>query len=189
MNVYFSSDNHYFHANIIKYCGRPHASVDEMNTAMVSNWNSTVGDDDVVFHLGDLSAGLKGRENDLCRLIGSLKGTKILIRGNHDHQPDDWYVQAGFRSVHDSLNLGGVLLIHYPLHEAFSRGFIPDKLGVVEQVVHGHVHRCDIDEFENHYNVAVDRNNFTPVSAKNAIKSHALLSNFMSVQEAFLSCK
>ena len=101
MAVYFSSDNHYFHANIIKYCSRPFRDVGEMNAAMVDNWNSVVSDEDVVFHLGDVSAGLRDRVDDFKALIGSLRGKKVLIRGNHDHQTDEWYVEAGFRSVHE----------------------------------------------------------------------------------------
>jgi len=171
MAVYFSSDNHYFHANIIKYCSRPFRDVDEMNAAMVDNWNSVVKDEDVVFHLGDVSAGLRDRVDDFKALIGSLRGKKVLIRGNHDHQTDEWYVEAGFRSVHESLVLGGVLMVHYPVHEAISRKVDDSGWGVVEHVVHGHIHRCDVEDFEDHYNVAVDRHGFVPVSSGLAIPS------------------
>ena len=53
--VFFTSDTHFNHTNIIQYCQRPFKSTDEMNEAMIDNWNSVVGEDDTVFHLGDFS--------------------------------------------------------------------------------------------------------------------------------------
>ena len=51
--LYFSSDHHFFHANVIRYCNRPFGSVQEMNEALILNWNKTVTNDDIVYHLGD----------------------------------------------------------------------------------------------------------------------------------------
>jgi len=189
MAVYFSSDNHYFHANIIKYCSRPFRDVEEMNATMVGNWNSVVKDEDVVFHLGDVSAGLRDRVDDFKTLIGSLKGKKILIRGNHDHQTDEWYVEAGFRSVHESLSIGGVLMVHYPVQEAISRKVDDSKWGAVDHVLHGHIHRCDVQDFENHYNVAVDRNDFSPVSVEKAVPEQFRGKFLEEVKEKFIICK
>ncbi len=53
MSLYFTSDTHFGHKNIIQTCNRPFASVDEMDEAMVARWNQRVGPDDTVFHLGD----------------------------------------------------------------------------------------------------------------------------------------
>ena len=47
--VFLTSDTHFDHENIIKYCSRPFNSKDEMNKAMISNWNSVVGDSDTVY--------------------------------------------------------------------------------------------------------------------------------------------
>jgi calcineurin-like phosphoesterase family protein len=51
--VFFTSDTHFGHANIIKYCGRPFASVEEMNRELIARWNAVVGPRDTVYHLGD----------------------------------------------------------------------------------------------------------------------------------------
>ena len=169
MNTYFSSDTHYFHDNIIKYCNRPFLSADEMNQTMLKRWNDVVGPDDIAVHVGDISAGLKGRTSDLERVIGQLNGRKILVRGNHDHQTNEWYLSAGFLRVFDHVNLGGVLLTHYPLQELVQQIDDLSVLGNVEHVIHGHVHRTDIPEFEMHYNVAADRNDFTPISLEKAV--------------------
>jgi calcineurin-like phosphoesterase family protein len=55
LNIFFSAHTHFFHDNIIKYSRRPFANVDEMNTAIIDNWNTTVGPTDIVYLLGDLT--------------------------------------------------------------------------------------------------------------------------------------
>ena len=50
--VFFVSDTHFFHKNIIKDCDRPFADVDEMNQFMIDRWNEAVGPDDIVIHVG-----------------------------------------------------------------------------------------------------------------------------------------
>lgn len=163
MNVYLTSDTHYFHDNIIKYCNRPFSSTEEMNEVMIQRWNEIVGPDDTCIHVGDLSAGLKGRTEELKSLIGRLNGKKILIRGNHDHQTDEWYISAGFSSVHDHINCEGILFVHYPLEQLVTRVNDLSQFGEVDFVIHGHTHKTDTPEYENHYNVAVDRNDFRPI--------------------------
>lgn len=57
--VFFTSDCHFDHANIIKYCSRPFESADEMNRQLILNWNKVVQWDDTVFILGDFCFGSK----------------------------------------------------------------------------------------------------------------------------------
>lgn len=172
MSIFFSSDHHFFHANIIKYCNRPFADVDCMNTDMVCRWNSTVGKEDTVIYCGDLSAGLGKRTENLREVIQSLNGRKFLVRGNHDHQPDNWYEESGFEKVFESLLLDGILVLHYPLLVAMDFGINLDDFGEIQHVVHGHTHYADSPNHENHFNVAADRNDYTPVDYKKAIPDH-----------------
>ncbi len=87
--IYFTSDHHFGHENIIKHCKRPFSSVTEMDDHMVEAWNSVVGKRDTVYHLGDIShkrCDPEYAEDLVCRLNGSI----CLIIGNHevDHDPD-----------------------------------------------------------------------------------------------------
>ena len=68
--AFFTSDTHFYHANIINFCGRPFKNVEVMNETLIANWNSVVGADDIVFHLGDFCLG------------GSAEWTNILNRLN-----------------------------------------------------------------------------------------------------------
>jgi calcineurin-like phosphoesterase family protein len=97
-----------------------------------------------------------GRYEDLRSIITKLRGKKILIRGNHDHQTNAWYVSAGFKMVVDWLLRDDVLFIHKP-----ATSMCPDVISLKEQaqprlIVHGHIHDSRPD-IPGHFNVAWDR--------------------------------
>ena len=58
-HIWVTSDTHFNHANIIKYCNRPFSSVEEMNETIIANWNKVVSQGDTVYHLGDFALGDK----------------------------------------------------------------------------------------------------------------------------------
>ena len=55
--VFFTSDTHFGHENILKFCNRPFSSIEDHDLALINNWNSVIGNDDTVFHLGDFCFG------------------------------------------------------------------------------------------------------------------------------------
>ena len=88
-NILLTSDQHFGHKNIIRYCNRPFDCVEEMNEILVQNWNETVTNNDVIYHLGDFMMGLSIKRPEesykkLVEMVGRLRGTIRLISGNHD---------------------------------------------------------------------------------------------------------
>jgi len=97
MKIFAIADTHFGHSNIIKYCNRPFASVEEMDAALIKNWNETVSNNDIVLHLGDVCVG--GGKERAKEIISRLNGKKILIMGNHDNWSEEFYRSAGFHTV------------------------------------------------------------------------------------------
>jgi calcineurin-like phosphoesterase family protein len=79
--IFFISDTHFDHANIIRFCHRPFDDYKEMNQTMLENWNKTVRQNDIVFFLGDLVCGKGSRHPDYW--LKQLNGIVYIIRGNH----------------------------------------------------------------------------------------------------------
>ncbi len=82
MTTWFTSDMHYGHEAIIRYCNRPFSGVHHMAAMMIMRWNEVVMPDDIVYVIGDATMGQ--REFTL-KYIGDLNGHKYLVPGNHDY--------------------------------------------------------------------------------------------------------
>lgn len=77
--VYFTSDTHFYHSNIIGFCKRPFKNVEDMNETLIGNWNRVVSQDDIVFHLGDFCLG---GSHEWTKILNRLNGKIYLILGN-----------------------------------------------------------------------------------------------------------
>lgn len=88
-NIWFTSDQHFGHDNVIKHCDRPFDSIEEMNESLIDNFNSVVKMGDTVWHIGDFAFPIrvKGKENQT-KYVESiwrrLNGNHEFIEGNHD---------------------------------------------------------------------------------------------------------
>lgn len=82
MRTFFTADTHFGHGNIIGHCDRPFASVEEMDEALIANWNAVVSRRDTVWHLGDFAYRANAARVE--ELFARLNGVKHLIIGNHD---------------------------------------------------------------------------------------------------------
>lgn len=186
--VFFTSDTHFFHKNIIDFCNRPFTSVEEMNETLINNWNNVVSPDDYIFHLGDFCFGGSSAW-DYC--LNHLNGHKFLILGNHEMKnlkdgsmfKFDWvgfqaYIRIGNRSVY---------LNHFPFL-CYGGSYRRGENAVIQ--LFGHVHsqpkHYDIEHITDsevkeilgkdtsrlqyllptQYDVGVDNNNYTPISWK-----------------------
>ena len=112
--VYFTSDTHFGHQNILQYAQRPFKNVTEMDELMIANWNQVVPADGTVYHLGDFCFGDAGK---VAKIIERLNGNIVLIKGNHDRNIE--HNTQLFQEVYDqhALLIEGqrILLNHYPM--------------------------------------------------------------------------
>ena len=183
--VFFTSDTHFGHENIIKYCKRPFANADEMDDTLIKNWNSVVGPNDTVFHLGDFAWG---NPHIWDNALDKLNGHIHLILGNHDMKNIQEGYMDRFASVsfQKQIYIGNVCIYlnHYPflcyagsyhlkrkiwdlfghVHSdpnLYDFSFI-DDLGVKEILTNDHARLQHL--LPTQYDVGVDNNNYTPVS-------------------------
>lgn len=184
--IFFTSDTHFGHQNILDFCKRPFNSVEEMDEALIKNWNNVVGPNDYVFHLGDFC--FKGSQY-WDRMLNQLNGHKFLIIGNHDikNLKDGAMMKFDWVGMQAYITVAGrcVYLNHFPF--LCYGGAYRSESNAVWQAF-GHVHSktpCyDIEHiddqevkeilnrdeprlqylFPTQYDVGVDNNNYTPIS-------------------------
>lgn len=165
MAIWFTSDTHFLHENIIESSSRPFADLAEMESAMIKNWNAVVKPGDTVYHLGDfaLSWGKKHKE-PIDRLLSRLNGQKWLIVGNHDRDEvvknQRWNKVTHYHEI--KVDLGGlhkqrIVMSHYPFRSwnQMHRG---------AWMLHGHSHGNLSDIGGKTMDVGVDVHNYAPIS-------------------------
>ena len=188
-NLFFTSDTHYSHSNICKATTnwgegnltRDFSSLEHMNNVIVDNINETVGENDILFHLGDWSFG--GFDN-ITEFRNKLNCKNIhLLLGNHDHhiERNKDNIQRLFTSINQYINLDirrpnkaaidkyKLILMHFPIvsWDGMNEGIIH---------LHGHVHLPKHQKINGcrAIDVGIDGNDFEPYSLDNIL---ALLEN------------
>jgi len=170
--VFFTSDTHWFHKNILEFCDRPYGDTPIMDSALIMNWNSVVPKDGVVFHAGDFA--MTARIDYIKELTSQLNGRIFLTLGNHDYQNrlDRDIFKTMFAGIDDAYYLTiqddeleskhmDIMIFHYPIM-FWRRGYVH---------LHGHVHSGPnstanekVPFHPMRYDIGVDNNNFTPLS-------------------------
>ena len=164
-NLFFTSDTHFFHKNIIHFCQRPFNDINDMQEKLISNWNNTVPKDGIVFFLGDFAFG---NSTEWIKIINQLNGYIYFILGNHDLQNcnnlkhlenknSTCLSHMAYIKIIETSQV--IVLSHYPLLT------YPKHLWNLC----GHTHSSKINKFnffKTQYDVGVDNNNYTPVSFK-----------------------
>ena len=164
--LWFISDTHFCHENIIKYCSRPFKDAFEMNEVLISNWNKLVKPDDDIIIAGDFIHS--GNLQLIREIMSQLNGVLWLVWGNHCFQnkferPEIIKMFEG--RCYDAMDFQvedvKFYVSHYPC-EFWTRGAIH---------LHGHVHSGPnstssevlIDK-PMRYDIGVDNNNYRPIS-------------------------
>jgi calcineurin-like phosphoesterase family protein len=172
--LWFTSDTHFGHANIIKYCKRPFGTAQHMDKTMIANWNSVVQPDHMIFHLGDFAFKEPYR---IETILKQLNGRIHMINGNHDKNFDQDCVKLVERYWGDRVELKVddpeideehrqvIVLDHFPLeswHHAYHGAWH----------LHGHCHgTLPSSSRQARWDMGVDIHNFTPVSYRE-VKTH-----------------
>jgi calcineurin-like phosphoesterase family protein len=114
MKTFVTSDTHFGHANIIKYCNRPFEDVRDMNLEMARTWNYRVSESDEIYFLGDFAMGPGVDEAFIVDMLERLNGKKFIVLGNHD-QPSRKHKMVGLRRAADYFNNIAILSDIYEL--------------------------------------------------------------------------
>lgn len=151
-NIWFISDTHFGHRNIIGYCRQQFSSLQEMEETIIERWNQAVKPHDLVYHLGDFAWTTK----DAIRVRPMLNGTIRLVAGNHDDIP----------GLAASGMFQRISLWRQFREQRFTATHIPlraDQLRHGRANLHGHVHGAT-DELERvHRDVSCESIDFRPV--------------------------
>ena len=65
MNIFFTSDTHLGHKNVLKHSNRPFPTIEEHDQTLISNWNSVVEKEDIVYFYGNLPDDPKSQSFDV----------------------------------------------------------------------------------------------------------------------------
>lgn len=183
MKIWFTSDLHFNHTNLLKIGkGRPFSSIEEHDETLIDNWNKVVDKGDLVYILGDISINCE--HDKLADYFKRLNASKHLILGNHDRKKEvafllkDNLIQS-MRNYHEiKYNLNEkvykLILNHYPILEF--NGAFKTKPDLTYIHCYGHTHGVNnYDKIYKKlgflaYHVGVDTNNYTPVCIDSIIE-------------------
>ena len=146
---FFTADEHYGHANIIRYCNRPFASSEEMDAELIKRHNAVVGPRDTVIHAGDFT--LKNAA-EAQKYIYRLNGQHIFIRGSHDYWLDDGAHEIWEGKIEKQY----IVVCHYAMR-------VWPRSHHNSWQLFGHSHGR-LEPIGKQWDVGVDTNDFTPVS-------------------------
>lgn len=165
--IYFTSDLHFYHKNIIELSHRNFRDLEEMHETLIGNWNTKVKPDDQVYLLGDVSFGSKAKTK---ALMDRLNGKIYLVRGNHDHDilkgegigRFEWVKDYYYLKVNDVDGPDGkvqpIILMHFPIQIWNHRNYGAWHL-------HGHCHGgLPVDKTLLRHDVGVDNCSMYPIS-------------------------
>jgi len=162
--IFFTADTHFADPRVLRIDKRPFANMVDHDEALIANWNSVVGDDDEVWHLGDVMSS-RGGECDT--LLSKLHGRKHLIIGNND--PESTCKACGWASVQHyaemTLDDHRLIICHY----AFRTW---NQMGKKSINLHGHSHGR-LKPLPRQFDVGVDAQSLRPVTLDEIFASRA----------------
>lgn len=126
--IWLTADTHFNHKKLIEYCDRP-----EDYEERILRGFQEIHHSDLLIHLGDICVGGDAQVHD--DIIKKIPCRKWLVRGNHDHKTNNWYLRNGWDFVATAFesDLFGkrVLFTHAPRFQSVE----------YDCNIHGHMHR------------------------------------------------
>jgi len=180
MTIWFTSDTHFWHRNIIKYCNRPVSSVEEMNEFLIQKWNEKIKPDDVVWHLGDFA--FCGKDKAI-EILERLNGEKNWILGNHDYglvkkigPYFDEILDYTLLKIHLNYEAddGEIRQYHQPIVLCHFPILSWDMMRHGSWHLHGHCHGTLPKTSALRLDVGVDCHNYSPISVEDIQNIFAL---------------
>ncbi len=164
--IWFTSDTHFGHENVLNFCDRPWESIAAMNNELINTINYWVKPDDTLYHLGDYS--FRMTVQDAADLRKQIKCKDVhLIPGNHDknwERPDiSWVFRVEKPICVLKAEKRKFVLSHYPM---------ADWQGMKHESIHlhGHIHSKGVHYNELNriqglyrYDVGIDANGYRPI--------------------------
>lgn len=152
--LWFTSDTHFLHENIINFCDRPYKDTSHMSEGIIDIWNKYVKPDDIVYHLGDYAFKAFSKKDEIREITSRLNGFKILVLGNHDYKEVAPYFGLDLIVPSAYIRLKGIdfKLTHYPYvdgmtandkvsrPECFTNLEYNKKTKEAYPLINGHVH-------------------------------------------------
>lgn len=155
--IFVTSDTHFGHENIIRYCERPFKDARSMNESLIERWNNRVGVDDTVYFLGDFAMGPGVDDNFIVRTLKRLNGTINVLPGNHDQK---YKKCSGLEKI--IVDSGLSIEILSPGHEFGHEGTVfvmshypPENREEGKIYLHGHKHGKE-QLIQYQYDIGVD---------------------------------
>lgn len=171
-DIFLISDTHFGQRFAVRFFKRPFKNIKEMHDTLIKNWNNNIREDDLVLILGDFYGGSKIFSHFLLK---KLNGEKILVKGNHDFKfrlkrlIETRKIKI-YNRIEFLLNDHHFILTHKPLKNI--------KKQTIN--IHGHHHRVLLpSKFEQskYFNVAVEHNNYKPISIREIVEDKLGTSN------------
>ena len=152
--IWITSDTHFNSAGgVLKYLRKEFQTTEEMNTALIEEWNTVVAPQDTVYHLGDFAEGEEYSEIE--RIIKQLHGKIIFTPGNHDYG-EKIKLYARYFEVEGRIQDEEIIMTHYPIFTALLEETSLRSSGYNERInIHGHMHAWAIQD-KRYFNVNYD---------------------------------
>lgn len=174
--IWFTSDTHFGSQRTLELSKRPFKTVEEMDKTLIDNWNSVVGDDDIVFHLGDFGN---------YEIAKQLNGWINLLQGNYERIDNSFKDFENYFNLVYNVNKNSIWMEHlvdnfthrYKISMTHEPSFVKDiEIKNNHINLFGHVHKlCMVKSYG--LNVGTDCHNFYPIDLETVLFYHNAILN------------